>query len=83
MRKTNTLSTVTSAQHRRMIEEFTIRKELDTFQLRELGICAPATRVKELKAKGYDIRTVLIDLWRGRCFHRRVAKYVFYGKKIF
>jgi hypothetical protein len=66
-----------------MIEEFKARKELDTFQLRELGICAPATRVKELKARGYDIRTVLIDLWRGRCFHRRVAKYVFYGKKIF
>jgi hypothetical protein len=79
----DTLSTVTSAQHRRIIQEFNEHKELNSFQLRELGICAPATRVLELKAKGYDIRTVLIDLWRGRCFHRRVAKYVFYGKKVF
>jgi hypothetical protein len=78
------ISSVTSAQHRRILDAFMARGSLNTFELQDIGICAPAARVKELvDKKGYEIEAKSENVWRGNCFHRGIARYVFHGKKIF
>ncbi len=53
-----------------------------TFDFRNLGIMAPAPRIKELKEKGYLIETILEDvLDHIGVSHRKVARYFLRGIK--
>lgn len=79
--KANSTDTSADAQRHRLLTALR-QGPVTTFYAREvLNILMPAARIKELRAIGYEIETVRIELvdQHGRR-HDRVAKYVLIGE---
>jgi hypothetical protein len=79
--KENATDTSADAQRYRMLHALR-QGPVTTFYAREvLNILMPAARIKELRAIGYEIETVRIELVdrHGRR-HSRVAKYVLFAE---
>ena len=52
-----------------------------TLEFREMGICAPAPRILELRARGYRIETHFVDdIDSAGVEHHKIARYVFKGE---
>lgn len=74
----NPLSTSTHNQQQKILALLSIRPH-STNELREMGIMSPATRVKELRNKGYNITTIKKDMKIGSYFYKNIAHYVLHG----
>lgn len=69
-------STTRAAQHEQILRMFDAHRQRTTEDFRAAGIYQVSTRILELRRKGYDIQTELVDLWdRAGVKHRRCARY--------
>lgn len=76
-------STATVAQRERLIHMLR-SGERSTFDFRSAGLMQSSTRVFELRAKGYDIRTVnRRDMYDTEgLLHKRVAVYALFNEPV-
>jgi len=75
----NSKSTATAAQHARILA-LLARRPQNTEELRKAGIFQVSTRIIELRAMGYNIKTDRITLWDRDGFrHHGVALYSLQG----
>lgn len=73
-------STTSEAQRQRTIDALRVRPQT-TYDLRRMGIYQAPARIKELRDRGYDIETQLVDLYdRDGYLHPRCALYELIGE---
>lgn len=74
----NPYKTDTNTQRQKILHALQQRPH-STFEFREMGICSPATRIMELKERGYNITTTRVNTHNGVYYHKGVAIYVLHG----
>lgn len=70
----NPESTSTNNQRLKILQLLE-KRPYSTLELRELGICSPASRILELRAKGYTITTSTTNTHNGSYLHKGIAVY--------
>lgn len=74
---TATIKTMNSEEQRQFIlKHLAENGTATTIDFRELGLMSPACRIRELRSKGYNIRTTLVTVKDSAGIeHNRVAEY--------
>ena len=73
-------NTSTTSQQLRILEWLLAYGHINTFEARDvLDIAHPAGRIRELKAKGHNIITTMIDVYNGKARHR-IGQYTLLAK---